>query len=253
MHNQNSSRRNFVKLAALAGVATIGNPAAVFAKTNNEVNGKVKLEKGSIILFQGDSITDAGRDYNNKQPNNTGGMGSGYAYLAAAQLLLAHANKNLTIYNRGIAGNKVYSLLDRWQADCLDIKPDILSIYIGVNDYWATVSFGYKATSKTYKDDYKKLLDQTKQKLPNVKLIIGEPFGVLGVEHVVASWYPAFNEFREAAKDLAATYGATFIPNQQIFDTAQKKAPGIYWTEDGVHPTIAGSQLMANAWLKAIK
>ena len=79
MHNQNSSRRNFVKLAALAGVATIGNTAAVFAETNNEVNGKVKLKKGSIILFQGDSITNAGRDYNNKQPNNTGGIGSGYA------------------------------------------------------------------------------------------------------------------------------------------------------------------------------
>ena len=87
MHNQNSSRRNFVKLVAFAGVATIGNPPAVFAETNNEVNGKVKLKKGSIILFQGDSITDAGRDYNNKQPNNTGGIGSGYAYLAAAQLL----------------------------------------------------------------------------------------------------------------------------------------------------------------------
>ena len=87
MHNQNSSRRNFVKLAAFAGVATIGNPAAVYSETNNEVNGKVKLKKGSIILFQGDSITDAGRDYNNKQPNNTGGIGSGYAYLAAAQLL----------------------------------------------------------------------------------------------------------------------------------------------------------------------
>ena len=79
MQNENSSRRNFVKSAALAGVATLANPATVFSATNNEVNGKVKVEKGSIILFQGDSITNAGRDYNNKQPNNTGGIGSGYA------------------------------------------------------------------------------------------------------------------------------------------------------------------------------
>lgn len=253
MQEKKNSRRNFVKLTALSSLLTIGNPANLLAATANESSDKIKLEKGSVILFQGDSITDSGRDKDNKHPNDAAALGVGYAYLASAALLQAHADKDLQIFNRGISGNKVVDLANRWQADCLDIKPTILSIYIGVNDYWHTLLNGYKGTIKTYTDDFKKLLDQTKQALPDVKLIIGEPFGVIGIKAVTAGWYPAFDEYRQNAKAIAATYGATFIPNQQIFDQAQKEAPGVYWTADGVHPTIAGSQLMANAWLKAIK
>jgi len=254
MKKENNSRRNFVKLSTLGSLLTISNPASLLAATTkNENLGKIKLEKDYIVLFQGDSITDFGRDKKNKDANNTAALGTGYAYLAAAELLQVHANKNLKIYNRGISGNKVYDLANRWQTDCLDIKPNVLSIFIGVNDYWHTLSNGYKGTIKTYTDDFKKLLDQTKQSLPNVQLIIGEPFGVLGVKHVNASWYPAFDEYKHSAKEIANTYGATFIPCQQIFDAAEKEAPGSYWTDDGVHPTIAGSQLMANAWLKVIK
>lgn len=254
MNNEKNNRRNFVKLSALGSLLTITNPASLFAATNeNEKMGKIKLEKDYVILFQGDSITDFGRDRKVTTPNNSGALGTGYPFLAAAELLKVHANKNLKIYNRGISGNKVYDLANRWQTDCLDLKPDVLSIFIGVNDYWHTLSNGYKGTIKTYRDDFKKLLDQTKQNLPNVQLIIGEPFGVLGVKAVDTSWYPAFDEYKHSAKEIANTYGATFIPCQQIFDAAQKEAPGIYWTADGVHPTIAGSELMAAAWLKAIK
>ena len=86
-----------------------------------------------------------------------------------------------------------------------------------------------------------------------MKLIICEPFAVKGVKAVDDKWYPEFFDYQKAAKDIATQFGATFIPYQKIYDEAQKQAPGAYWTGDGVHPTLAGAQLMAQAWLEAIK
>jgi len=217
---------------------------------------KITLAPNEVILFQGDSITDAGRRKDPKDadvPNTTGALGSGYAYLAAAELLLRHAEKKPVIYNRGISGNKVYQLAERWDKDCLDLKPTVLSILIGVNDFWHTLTGNYQGTVKTYTDDYKALLDRTRQRLPGVKLIIGEPFAVAGVKAVDEKWYPAFQDYQAAARSLAAQYNATLIPYQNIFDQAQKRAPGAYWTGDGVHPSIAGNQLMAQAWLATFK
>jgi lysophospholipase L1-like esterase len=248
-----NNRRKFIRQVALGSVLSSIIPDIIAAAPAPKKSSSITLKEGTTILFQGDSITDAGRKKDTKDFNTTGALGSGYAMLAAATLLDQHPNKDLKIYNRGISGNKVYQLAERWDADALDIKPDVLSIMIGVNDYWHTITNGYKGTIKTYKDDYKTLLDRTLQKLPDVKLIIGEPFGVNGVKAVTDSWYPAFNDYRQAAKEIAESFSAVFIPYQTVFDEAQKKAPGIYWTGDGVHPTLAGSQLMAHAWLKTVK
>jgi lysophospholipase L1-like esterase len=146
----------------------------------------------------------------------------------------------------------VYQLAERWDADCLDLKPTVLSILVGVNDFWHTLASGYKGTIQTYRDDYKALLDRTKAKLPDVKLIIGEPYAVRGVKAVDEKWYPAFDEYRQAAREIAENYGAAFIPYQDIYDKALKSAPGSYWTPDGVHPSIAGARLMAEAWIQAV-
>ncbi len=248
-----NSRRKFIKQAALGGTLAALVPDIISAMPAPKKGSSIELKDGMTILFQGDSITDASRKKDDKTFNTAAALGSGYAMLAAASLMDQFADKNLKIYNKGISGDKVYQLAVRWDADTFDIKPDVLSILIGVNDYWAITKHGYTGTLKTYKDDYKTLLDRTKQKLPDVKLIIGEPFGVVGINAVTESWYPAFNDYRQAAKDLTSEFGATFIPYQSVFDEAQKKAPGVYWTADGVHPTLAGAQLMAHAWLKAVK
>jgi lysophospholipase L1-like esterase len=89
--------------------------------------------------------------------------------------------------------------------------------------------------------------------LPDVKLIIGEPYAVRGVKSVDDKWYPAFDEYRHAAREIADSFGAAFIPYQDIYDKAQKSAPGSYWTVDGVHPSLAGARLMAQAWLETVK
>lgn len=253
--NSANNRRAFIKNASIGSLAAISIPQIVSAAIAEAPKGKkVSIDKGDVILFQGDSITDAGRGNRNAWvPNNSGTMGAGYALIAASQLLLQNPDKDLKIYNKGISGNKVYQLAERWDADALQIKPNVLSIHIGVNDYWHTLGGGYKGTIENYIADYKKLLDRTKTALPNVKLIICEPFGVLGVKSVTDAWYPTFNLFKKAALDIANEYNAPFVPYQAAFDKAITKAPATYWTGDGVHPSIAGAALMAETWLQAVK
>jgi lysophospholipase L1-like esterase len=251
--NTNTNRRNFIKTTSIATLATIGLPEIVSAAVSAHAIKKVKLEKNDVILFQGDSITDWGRDHAKLGPNDTGSLGTGYALIAASHLFLQNPDKNLQIYNRGISGNKVYQLAERWDVDCLSIKPNVLSIHIGVNDYWHTITSGYTGTIDNYIGDYHKLLDRTKQALPDIKLVICEPFGVKGVRAVDDKWYPTFNLFRKAARDIAEEYNAAFVPWQAVFDKALEQAPGSYWTLDGVHPALAGEALMARAWMEAIQ
>ena len=213
----------------------------------------LKLNNDNIILFQGDSITDAGRKKEDNNFNNPTSLGSGYVVQAAGELLLNHADKNLKIYNKGISGNKVFQLASRWDKECLELKPTVLSILIGVNDYWHKHDGKYDGTVEVYKKDFKALLDRTKAALPNIKLIIGEPFALKGIKAVKDSWYPEFDAYRIAAKEIAAEFNAVLIPYQKVFDEASKVVPGVYWTADGVHPTLAGAKLMAQAWLKAVK
>ena len=113
--------------------------------------------------------------------------------MAASQLLISKSDHKLNIHNRGISGNKVHQLDARWQKDCLDLKPDILSILIGVNDIWHGLNGRYDGTVKTYGDDYRKLIQKTKKNLPNVKLVICEPF-VLKCGAVNDKWFPEFRQ-----------------------------------------------------------
>jgi lysophospholipase L1-like esterase len=251
---EKTSRRNFLKKSSLAGVGLLTIPQLVSTAFAEEKRSKkIVISKDDVILFQGDSITDAGRKKDKTNANQASALGSGYAMITASALLYEYADKNLKIYNKGVSGNKVYQLADRWDNDTLNLKPNVLSILVGVNDFWHTLVNGYKGTIKTYSDDFRALIDRTKQSLPDVKLIIGEPYAVIGVKSVDEKWYPAFDDYRKAAREIAESYGAVFIPYQSIYDKAQKLAPGAYWTVDGVHPTLAGARLMAHAWMETVK
>ncbi|MGE5520491.1 MAG: SGNH/GDSL hydrolase family protein [Candidatus Dadabacteria bacterium] len=255
-HSKVNSRRTFLRDSTLATVSAFTIPQIInkaFAAEQVNKNKKITIKKDDIVLFQGDSITDAGRKRDDANFNNSAALGNGYAMIAGSGLLYKYAPKNLKVYNKGISGNKVYQLTDRWQKDCLDLKPNVLSILVGVNDFWHTLTNKYTGTIKTYHDDYKKLLETTKQNLPGVQLIIGEPYAVPGIKAVDEKWYPTFNEYRAVARELAREFDAVFIPYQSIYDNAQKQAPGVYWTGDGVHPSLAGAHLMAHTWLEIIK
>jgi lysophospholipase L1-like esterase len=247
-----NSRRSFIKKAALGTIAAISIPEILSAAMPKEKIKGIKLLKEQVILYQGDSITDSGRNKEDTGFNTARNLGSGYPMLAGAAILNKYEALNLKIYNKGISGNKVFQLAERWDIDCLDLKPDVLSILIGVNDIWHKLNGTYNGTAEIYRNDYIALLERTIKALPNVKLIICEPFAVKGVKAVDDKWYPEFFDYQKAAKDIARQFKATFIPFQSVYDEAQKRAPGSYWTGDGVHPSLAGAQLMAKAWMKAL-
>jgi lysophospholipase L1-like esterase len=247
------SRRSFIKKTALGTVAAISFPEILSAAMPKEKIKSIKLLKDQVILYQGDSITDSGRNKEDSGFNTARNLGSGYPLLAGAAILNKYEALNLKIYNKGISGNKVFQLAERWDKDCLELKPDVVSILIGVNDIWHKLNGTYNGTAEIYRNDYVALLERTIKALPNVKLIICEPFAVKGVKAVDDKWYPEFFDYQKAAKDIARQFRATFIPFQSVFDEAQKRAPGSYWTGDGVHPSLAGAQLMAKAWMKALE
>lgn len=244
-------RRYFLKTAALTTTLGLGLPQIVNAVMPEKAKAKIKLNNGDVILFQGDSITDAGRKKASTEVNTMENLGFGYALHASANLLVANASKNIKIHNKGISGNKVYQLAERWDTDCIDLKPNVLSILIGVNDYWHKHNGKYNGTVKVYETDLSALLNRTLEKFPDLKLVLGEPFAVKGVKAVDNSWYPEFDDYRKAAKQIAKDFNAIFVPYQAVFDEAVNSAPGSYWTPDGVHPSLAGAKLMAEAWLRA--
>ncbi len=253
------SRRGFLRTSGMAMSATslVSLTLAVQATAATwPSGGRNLIVKGDVILFQGDSITDAGRSRNKENttaPNNQAGLGNGYAWLAAAELLVDQPDKGLKVFNRGISGNKVFQLAERWQADCLDLKPNVLSILIGVNDIWHSLDpkLGYKGTVEIYERDYLALIERTQKALPKVKLVICEPF-VLRCGAVNEKWFPEFDRYRAAAKRVAESQRATFVPFQTMFDEAVRYAPPEHWAGDGVHPSSAGASLMAYFWLKAV-
>jgi len=203
-----------------------------------------------VFLFQGDSITDCGRNRDSAEPNAAGALGTGYPLLVAAAALAAHAARGFKFYNRGISGNKVPDLQQRWTADAIDLKPDVLSILIGVNDFWHKLDHGYNGTVQDYEQQYSALLQTTRDALPHVHLIVLEPF-VLRTGAVDARWFPEFDQRRAAAARIAARARATFVPLQTIFNQRTRTAPPDYWAADGVHPTPAGHAVIAEQWRRA--
>ena len=228
-----------------------------FLATTAAIVGSTQLpqaaaKKGTVVLFQGDSITDAGRNRGSTEANSAGALGSGYPLLVAAAALAARPGAELRFYNRGISGNKVPDLQQRWTADTLDLQPDVLSILIGVNDFWHKLSGGYTGTVQDYQEQYVALLEQTRRALPRVHLIVLEPF-VLRVGAVDERWFPEFDQRRAAAARVAKQARATFVPLQTVFNQQTRLAPPQYWAADGVHPTPAGHAVIAEQWRRAAR
>ena len=248
------SRRLFFRNAGLGAAGVSGMPLLMHSCVSVGENSNIKdfFAKEDVVLFQGDSITDAGRNREQELPNNPWSFGVGYASHIASWLLAEMPGKDLTIYNRGISGNKVFQLADRWGKDCLDLAPTVLSILIGVNDYWHFRNGVYDGSPEIYENDYRDLLARTMDALPDLKLIICQPFILTGTSAVDESWVEPFSAYQEIAKRISDDFGAVWVPFQEAFNRAAELAPPAYWANDGVHPSMAGAQLMANTWLEAL-
>ena len=237
------NRRQFTASVSAAGAATLLSSNAVLAAES------VSLEKGDVILFQGDSITDAGRE--RKKPVANQGLGRGYPSHIAKGLLADHKELDLQIHNRGVSGNKVPDLDKRWERDCIEINPRVLSILIGVNDIWHMLGGRYDGTAETYRDGFAALLDRTKKALPETTIVICEPFVLKAgtVKQNEKKWFPDFDFRRKFAKQVADEAKALWVPFQSMFDkaVAEGTAPKDL-ARDGVHPTQQGHGLMAKTW-----
>ena len=243
-------RRHFLKQTALAlSIPLVGCESAPSASDTAPFSA---LKRGDVLLFQGDSITDARREKTEQLPNTSSSFGHGYAFLAASYLLNKFPEHQFTIYNRGISGNKVFQLADRWQEDALDLKPNWVSVLIGVNDFWHKMKHGYEGTVEIYENDLRALLQRTTSELPGVRLIVCEPFILPNTSAVDQSWVEPFKAYQKAAHHIATELGALWVPFQTLFNNAFQHAEAAYWAPDGVHPSMAGSQLMANAWLDVL-
>ncbi|MEC7408859.1 MAG: SGNH/GDSL hydrolase family protein [Planctomycetota bacterium] len=241
-------RRSFMVGVGAAGFASTGLPSLAA-----EAGEEVKLNEKDVILFQGDSITDAGREKKNPVANQ--GLGRGYPSVVAKTMLADHGELNLQIHNRGISGNKVPDLDRRWKADCLDLEPRILSILIGVNDIWHQLNGRYDGTAETYEKGYTDLLKRTREALPQTVIVVCEPFVLMSgtVKQNQAKWFPEFDKRRAIAKQVAEAAKAVWVPFQSMFDDAVSAgtAPEAL-ARDGVHPSPAGHELMAKTWREIV-
>lgn len=212
------------------------------------------IKPDDVLLFQGDSITDAMRDKALTGANNRNAIGCGYVSFVASKLLETYAGKPLQIYNRGVSGDKLARMAGRWQEDALDLKPTVISILIGINDIFDNLP-GHTPDAphlREYDERYRALLKQTAQALPGVRFIIGETFsGPCG--EVTPEWEPIVAARRQTARRVADEFGAVFIPYQSIFNQAGARTTIQDWLPDGVHPSMAGQLLMARAWLSAVQ
>lgn len=206
-------------------------------------------DQPKIVLFQGDSITDGGR------PRDRDGLGSSYPHLIAARISADLAASAPTFMNRGISGNRVSDMSARWNEDAYALNPNLISILIGVNDAWRMVRQLPTGVQDRFARVYDALLAEIREVTPSVKLVLMEPF-VLKTEETEPNWdvwQDIMPRYQRTVRELAERYQATYVPLQQLLNEACDRSEASFWLYDGVHPTAAGHQLIADQWLSIVK
>lgn len=204
------------------------------------------IQKNWRVLFQGDSVTDAGRIYEDSKD-----LGRGYPVMVASLFNSFYPEKNVRFINRGISGNRVKDLEARWQRDCMELKPDLVSILIGINDCWRRYDSNDPTSVEEFENTYRKILMDVKEHT-DAKLIIMEPF-LLPVFDYQNDWREDLDPKIHAARNLAREFDAVLIPLDGIFAQAATIKEPTFWSADGVHPTLSGHALIARNWLDTVK
>ncbi len=198
------------------------------------MQNKIELKSGQTVLFIGDSITDADRNSPASAP-----FGFGYVDFLANFLLGKYPTYNLNIINTGISGNTIRDLKSRWQKDCLDHNPDILSILIGVNDVWrqfaAEDELPYAVPLDEYETIYRQLLTMVTQRC-NSQIVICEPF--MFCDDFNNTMFTHLRTFVEAVRRIADDFNACLVPLQKAIDERIREVPPKNWSLDMVHPEI---------------
>jgi acyl-CoA thioesterase-1 len=204
------------------------------------------IRDGDLILFQGDSITDCGRC------GSADGLGGGYVAMIRALITARQPRLDVRIANRGVGGDRTTELLARWQPDCVAVRPQVLSIKIGVNDVWRLRGIWNNQTfvpAADYRANYEQLIEKAlgagvrTLALVSPTTIAEENDGELA---------RLLDERAAIVRELATRFGAVYVPAREAFLRALKERPEVRWTADGCHPTAAGHALIAGTWLQAL-
>ncbi|MCE5321754.1 SGNH/GDSL hydrolase family protein [bacterium] len=198
-----------------------------------------------VVLFQGDSVTDCTRL---QEPN---GLGLGYPMMIAATYASKYPEDRVEFVNRGISGNRVRDLRSRWQTDCIDIKPDLVSILIGINDTWRRYDSNDPTSAEAYEQDYRDILTRTRENT-DAFIIMMEPF-VLPYPDDRLAWREDLDPKIHVVRKLAREFEAALIPLDGLFAQAACRREPQFWAADGVHPTLNGHALIARLWLDAVE
>ncbi len=205
----------------------------------------MKRDDELLVLFQGDSVTDCGRER-----QDPAALGNGYAAMVAGWHTAAHPDSHARFVNRGISGNRVRDLQERWEQDCLALAPDVLSVLIGVNDVWRRYDANDPTPLADFARGYRDLLERARSRT-SAKLVLLEPF-VLPVPPDREAWREDLDPKIQTVRALAREYGASYIPLDGLFARASTRRPPQDWAADGVHPTAGGHALIARAWLETV-
>lgn len=197
------------------------------------------------ILFQGDSITDCGRDRNDPQS-----LGNGYASMVAATALAQEPDLDVEFLNRGVSGNRVYDLEARWTEDCIALAPDIVSIMIGINDTWRRYDSSLVSAIDKFETSLARICARVAVET-EASLVLLEPF-VLPVPEDRIAWREDLDPRIQAVRRVARRYNATLVPLDGIFAAASCRREPAFWAADGVHPSAAGHALIAQAVAHAL-
>lgn len=206
-------------------------------------------------MFQGDSITDCGRNRVDFYS-----VGNGYPNLVKATLGYDNAGEYEFI-NKGVSGDRIVDLYARIKCDFINLKPDYASIFIGVNDAWHEINWQNGVDTEKFERIYTMLIEEIKEACPKTKLIIIAPYVLKGtatqnIEEFPDKWERFKKDVSEkaaVAQKIAKKYNLPLIELQPEFDKACEKAAAEYWTKDGVHPTECGHEIIKRLWLKAFE
>lgn len=203
----------------------------------------ISLHRSSTVLFQGDSITDVGRLVEPDSP-----LGNGYVRMAVDRVRAARPDSGITFVNRGIGGDRVADLRARWREDAMDLRPDVVSVLIGVNDTWRRYDSGAVTSVRDYEDDYRAILTQVRDEL-DAQLILVEPF-LVPVRDEQWAWREDLDPRIQTVRRLSEEFGAALLAADGLLNQAARAAGGAERIAgDGVHPTPLGHALLADAWV----
>ena len=201
------------------------------------------------ILFQGDSITDAGRNRDIEED-----LGKGYPNLVAARLGLDEPGR-FRFLNRGVSGDRIVDIYARMKRDILNVKPDYMSLLVGVNDVWHELDFANGVDGERFEKIYRMLLEDIFRALPEVKLMLLEPYVMRGeaTERYFEVFQAETAQRAETVRKLAGEFGLDFIPLAEPLRELSGNAGTAYFLQDGVHPKPPFHQYIADRWLEVFR